>query len=111
VEEGPDGDGLKGRGKACKATWYSRASCIGCSKDRRTASGEPLNDGALTAAVPGFGGKPYSMRVTCCGKGCRKGASVTVRVNDKGGTGCIDLTPASRNAIGMGDIGYVCLGR
>ena len=35
-----------------EATYYSRAGCIGCSPKLLMANGQPLDDGALTFAVP-----------------------------------------------------------
>lgn len=34
-----------------KASWYSRAGCLGCSKNFTMANGEPLDDSANTIAL------------------------------------------------------------
>ncbi len=65
-----------------KASWYSRESCrregTG-GKDIRTASGERLDDNALTCAVwgPKFG---TMLKVT----NLENGKSIVVRCNDRG---------------------------
>jgi rare lipoprotein A len=75
----------------------------------RTASGEMLRVGALTAAhrtLP-FG---TMVRVT----NLKNGRSVVVRINDRGPYvrgRIIDLTPAGAHAIGMGGLAHVSLER
>jgi rare lipoprotein A len=67
--------------------------------DRRTASGERFDSGALTMAHPSL---PFGtmVRVT----NLRNGRSVVVRVNDRGpfvGTRIADLSQAAASEIGM----------
>ena len=61
------------------ATYYNRASCRKDGTSGITASGEPLDDGAMTCAAwhYEFGTR---LRVTCA----ESGKSVIVRVNDRG---------------------------
>lgn len=70
----------------------------------RTANGERLNCGAMTAAHRTL---PFGTRVTVCHHGC-----VVVRINDRGPFvrgRHIDLTPAAANAIGLSQTGRVSL--
>lgn len=74
---------------------------------RRTASGERVNSGALTAAHKTL---PFGtmVRVT----NARNGNSVVVRINDRGPFvrgRVIDLTPAGARAIGMSGLAPVSL--
>jgi rare lipoprotein A len=87
------------------------ASMYGSKKDgyagKRTASGERVNSGALTAAHKTL---PFGtmVRVT----NTRNGKSVTVRINDRGPFvrgRVIDLTPAGASAIGMSGLAPVSL--
>jgi rare lipoprotein A len=70
----------------------------------RTANGERVNCGAMTAAHRRL---PFGTRVRVCHRGC-----VIVRINDRGpfvrGRD-IDLSPAAARAIGLNDIGHVTL--
>ena len=72
----------------------------------RTASGERVNCGAMTAAHRRL---PFGARVRVC-----HGRCVTVRINDRGpfvrGRD-IDLTPAAARAIGLSGIGRVTVSR
>lgn len=71
---------------------------------RKTASGERLNCGAMTAAHRKL---PFGTLVRVCHNGC-----VTVRINDRGpwvrGRD-IDLSPAAARAIGLSSTGHVTL--
>jgi rare lipoprotein A len=70
----------------------------------RTANGERLNCGAMTAAHRTL---PFGTLVQVCHSGC-----VTVRINDRGPFvrgRHIDLSPAAARAIGMGQTGRVTL--
>lgn len=81
------------------ASWYGRSS------GSQTASGQTLNEGALTAAHKSL---PLGSRVRVTNKST--GKSVVVTINDRGPFvkgRIIDLTPAARNAIGMGDLAHV----
>ncbi len=68
----------------------------------RTASGEPLNCAAMTAAHRRL---PFGTQIRVCHSGC-----VIVRVNDRGpwvrGRD-IDLSPAAARAIGLYKTGHV----
>lgn len=72
----------------------------------RTANGERLNCGAMTAAHRTL---PFGSLVRVCHQGC-----VVVRINDLGpfvrGRN-IDLSPAAAHAIGLNQTGYVTLNR
>ena len=72
----------------------------------RTANGERVNCGAMTAAHRRL---PFGSRVRVCHRGC-----VTVRINDRGpfvrGRD-IDLSPAAARAIGLSGIGHVTVSR
>jgi rare lipoprotein A len=73
----------------------------------KTASGEPMSPGALTAAHPTlpFGSK---VRVT----NSHTGRSVVVRINDRGPFvkgRVIDLSPAAARIIGVGSVAQVSL--
>lgn len=70
----------------------------------RTANGERMNCGAMTAAHRTL---PFGTRVTVCHHGC-----VVVRINDRGPFVAgrhIDLTPAAAHAIGLSQTGQVSL--
>jgi rare lipoprotein A len=72
----------------------------------RTANGERLNCGALTAAHRKL---PFGTIVRVCHTGC-----ATVRINDRGpwvrGRD-IDLSPAAARAIGLSKTGHVTISR
>ncbi len=71
----------------------------------RTADGERLSPGALTAAHRTL---PFGTRVRVVNK--RNGRSVVVRINDRGPFvrgRVIDLTPAAARAIGMSGLAPV----
>lgn len=73
----------------------------------RTASGERVSSGALTAAHRTL---PFGTRVRVTNK--RNGRSVVVRINDRGPFvrgRVIDLTPAAARAIGMSGLAPVSL--
>lgn len=74
---------------------------------KRTASGERVNSGALTAAHKTL---PFGTMVRVTNN--RNGKSVTVRINDRGPFvrgRVIDLTPAGARAIGMSGLAPVSL--
>jgi rare lipoprotein A len=72
----------------------------------RTANGERVNCGAMTAAHRRL---PFGTRVRVC-----HGRCVTVRINDRGpfvrGRD-IDLSPAAARAIGLSGVGHVTISR
>jgi rare lipoprotein A len=73
----------------------------------RTASGERMNSGDMTAAHRTL---PFGTRVTVTNR--RTGKSVVVRINDRGpfvSGRVIDLSPAAARAIGGGDLTQVSL--
>ena len=73
------------------------ASVYGQSSGSRTASGDRLQEAALTAAHPSL---PFGTRVAVSNK--RNGRTVTVRINDRGPFvrgRVIDLTPAAARAL------------
>jgi rare lipoprotein A len=72
-----------------------------------TASGEPMNSGAMTAAHRTL---PFGTRVTVTNS--HTGSSVVVRINDRGPFvrgRVIDLSPAAARAIGVSGIAQVSL--
>ena len=72
----------------------------------RTANGERLNCGGMTAAHRTL---PFGTRVQVCHNGC-----VTVRINDRGPFvrgRHIDLSPAAARAIGLRSTGHVTISR
>jgi rare lipoprotein A len=89
------------------AAWSEVASVYGGSDGlcgSRTANGEHMNCGAMTAAHRTL---PFGTRVTVCHHGC-----VVVRINDRGPFVAgrhIDLTPAAAHAIGLNQTGQVSL--
>ena len=75
--------------------------------DRHTASGEPMNPGAMTAAHRTL---PFGTRVRVVNT--HTGRSVVVRINDRGpfvGGRIIDLSPAAARAIGVSGLASVSL--
>ena len=84
------------------ASWYGPGF-----HGRKTASGEPFNAGALTAAHRTF---PFGTRVRVVNK--RNGRSVVVRINDRGPYAhgrVIDLSRAAAHAIGVAGVTAVSL--
>lgn len=91
-----------GAGETCIASHYGTGDGYG---GRKTASGERMNPGAMTAAhkTRAFGS---TVRVT----NLANGRSVTVRINDRGPFvkgRCIDLSTGAARAIGMGGVARV----
>jgi peptidoglycan lytic transglycosylase len=75
--------------------------------DSRTASGEAMNSGAMTAAHRSL---PFGTRVTVVNK--NNGRSVVVRINDRGPFvrgRVIDLSPAAARALGVDGLASVSL--
>jgi rare lipoprotein A len=73
----------------------------------RTASGQHMTSGAMTAAHPTL---PFGTRVTVTNN--HNGSSVVVRINDRGPFvrgRVIDLSPAAAHAIGLTGIAPVSL--
>jgi rare lipoprotein A len=98
-------------GHSSHATHSGMASMYGTKGDgyagKRTASGERVSSGALTAAHKTL---PFGtmVRVT----NTRNSKSVVVRINDRGPFvrgRVIDLTPAGAHAIGMSGLAPVAL--
>jgi rare lipoprotein A len=95
--------GLVGTAHAQVASIYGGSDGL-CG--HRTANGERLNCGALTAAHRKL---PFGTIVRVCHTGC-----ATVRINDRGpwvrGRD-IDLSPAAARAIGLSKTGHVTISR
>jgi peptidoglycan lytic transglycosylase len=88
----PPGDVQQGMG-----TWYG----VG----RGTASGEPFDKRAMTAAHPSF---PFNTRVRVTN--LRNGRAVILRINDRGPFArgrIIDVTEAAAEQLGMKEAGVV----
>jgi len=76
---------------------------------KKTASGERMNPGAMTAAHKSL---PFGSRVRVTNK--KNGRSVTVRINDRGPFvrgRVIDLSPAAARALGFAGLAPVSLAR
>jgi rare lipoprotein A len=87
----------------CVASVYS----VGDSSQpgTKTASGIPLNDGALTAAHKSL---PFGSKVKVTNK--KNGNSVTMTITDRGpyvGGRCIDVTKAGARALGFAGLAPV----
>jgi rare lipoprotein A len=100
---------LLGRASAesCIASVYSTHDAM--QSGARTASGIPLNDGAMTAAHRSLPFRSHA-RVTST----RTGRSITVMITDRGPywpRRCIDLTRAAARAIGVDGTGPVTVER
>lgn len=89
-------------GEHCTASVYGSGDGFA---GKRTASGERMNPGALTAAHKS---KPFGSHARVTNKA--NGRSVTVRINDRGPFvpgRCIDLSPASARALGFSGLARV----
>ncbi len=76
---------------------------------KKTASGERMNPGAMTAAHKSL---PFGSRVRVTNK--KNGRSVVVRITDRGPFirgRVIDLTPAAASALGFAGLAPVTLAR
>lgn len=86
-----------------KASYYSVDGCIGCSPNLTMANGERLDDKKLTVA---FNRAKLGTNLTITNT--KTGKSVIARVTDTGGFErhgkIIDLTIATRDAIGCGHV-------
>ena len=82
-----------------KASYYSRAGCLGCSKTLTMANGEQLDDSKLTVA---YNDAPLNSIIKITN--IDNGKSVFAKVTDTGGFKrhgkIIDLTIATRDALG-----------
>lgn len=91
------------------ASYYSRAGCLGCSKNMIMANGEPLDDTKLTIAMPTSVVRKYKLldtRVTV--RNITTGDRVTAKVTDTGGFAkygrIADLSLAVKRAVRCGDL-------
>jgi rare lipoprotein A len=94
ADAGQHGKGYSHHGKHATS---GIASVYDHSSGARTASGERLQEGALTAAHPSL---PFGTMVAVSNK--RNGRTVTVRINDRGPFvrgRVIDLSPAAAHAL------------
>lgn len=100
------------------ASFYSRAGCLGCDPQMIMANGQPLNDNALTMAIPAHLVRYVGRKAKVTNPAT--GLSVVVDITDTGGFNhpkyntasglprVADLTIATKNAIGMkGGLGPV----
>lgn len=89
-----------------EASYYSREGCVGCSESLTMANGQPLDDSALTVA---YNRAPLNSYVTITNLKTKQ--SVTAKVTDTGGFEklgrIVDLTIATKNAIGCGSLCHV----
>lgn len=85
------------------ASYYSRAGCLGCSESLTMANGEPLDDSKLTVAYNRAKLNTY-VKIT----NISSGLVVDAKVTDRGGFErhgkIIDLSVATKNALGCGDV-------
>jgi rare lipoprotein A len=91
----------------CVASVYSVGDAS--QPGTKTASGIPLNDGALTAAHKSL---PFGTKVKVTNK--KNGNSVTVTITDRGPYvrgRCIDMTKAGARALGFAGLAPVKLSR
>ena len=90
--------GLRG-----KASYYSKAGCLGCSETFAMANGEILDDNALTVA---YNRAPLNSTVKVTN--IDNGKSIYAKVTDTGGFErhgrIIDLTVGTKEAIGCNDL-------
>jgi rare lipoprotein A len=99
MEAGAEGAKSKGRG--------GLASVYSTESGSRTASGERLSPGAMTAAHRSL---PFGTRVRVTNQ--RNGRSAVVRINDRGPFvrgRVIDVTPAAARALGFSGLAPVSL--
>lgn len=85
------------------ASWYGIDGCLGCSATLTMANGEKLDDSLITVA---YNDAPLNSMVQITN--LRTGAQVTAKVTDRGGFKrhgkIIDLSVATKNALGCGDV-------
>ncbi len=93
------------------ASFYSRAGCLGCDPQMIMANGQPLNDNALTMAIPAHLVKYVGRQAKVTNPAT--GLSAIVKITDTGGFNhprynlkdgtprVADVTIATKNAIGM----------
>jgi len=83
-----------------KASFYSKAGCLGCGEKQITASGEPFDEDKMTLACNQLPLKK-SVKIT----NTRNGLTVIARVNDRGGfekyNRIADLSLAAAKAIDL----------
>ena len=95
--------GLKGGFLTGLASYYSVDGCIGCNPKMIMANGERLDDKKLTVA---YNDAPLNSYVII--KNSKTKQTVTAKVTDRGGYKrhgkIIDLSVATKNAIGCGDV-------
>jgi len=94
----PPAIGLKG-----KASYYSRAGCLGCSDTLTMANGDILDDNALTVA---YNRAPLNSMVKITN--INNGKTIYAKVTDTGGFErhgrIIDLTIGTKEALACSDI-------
>lgn len=86
-----------------KASYYSVAGCLGCSDNRQMANGEILDDTKLTVA---YNHAPLNTYIHITNVANNK--TVTAKITDRGGfekyNKIADLSVATKNALGCGDV-------
>lgn len=86
-----------------KASYYSRAGCLGCRADLLMANGQVLDDTKLTVAF-----NRSKLNTTIVITNQKNGKVVRARVTDTGGFErhgkIVDLSVATKNALGCGDV-------
>lgn len=85
------------------ASYYSRAGCVGCSKNMIMANGEPLDDSRLTVAF-----NKAKLNTYVIIENSKTGETVKAKVTDRGGfeklNRIIDLSLATKLAINCTDL-------
>lgn len=90
------------------ATYYSRAGCLGCSKNFVMANGAPLNDDALTIAYNRARlGTVVEIQNTANGR--RAVATITDRGGFESHGHIADMTPAVKTALDCTDICHISI--
>jgi rare lipoprotein A len=95
------------RAEECIASVYSIGDAS--QPGTQTASGIPLNDGAMTAAHKSL---PFGSKAKVTNK--KNGSSVTITITDRGpyiDGRCIDLTKAAARALGFSGLAPVIVAR
>lgn len=86
-----------------KASYYSLEGCIGCRNDRKMANGEVLDDTRLTVA---YNRAPLNSYLQITNVNTQK--TVIAKVTDRGGFEnhgkIVDLSVATKEALGCGDV-------
>lgn len=85
------------------ASYYSRAGCVGCSKEMRMANGKPLDDTKLTIAM-----NKYALGTKVWIDNPKTGRGLRAEITDRGGFNRLgriaDLSLQTKKALGCEDL-------